>query len=125
VDHPDKDYSGKPMTNTPPWTINLNYTHDFTLWNGGTLKPGVTVKYQTGYYLSWEDEYYPDNWQETHTMLNANMVYNAPSGNWSLSAYMNNITEYAEKRQYMNVGGMGRLSIGDPRTYGATLSVSF
>jgi len=58
-------------------------------------------------------------------MLNANMVYSAPSGNWSLSAYVNNIENYAEKRQYMNVGGQGRMSIGDPRTYGATLSVKF
>jgi iron complex outermembrane receptor protein len=125
VDHPDMDYSGKPMTNTPPWTINLNYTHNFTLWNGGTLKPGVSAKYQTGYRLSWKDDDYPWNYQETHYMLNASMVYNSPGDMWSLSAYMNNITDYAEKRQYMSVAGRGRLSISDPRTYGATLSVKF
>ena len=125
VDHPDMDYSGKPMTNTPPWTINLNYTHNFTLWNGGTLKPGVSVKYQTGYNLSWNDDNYPWNHQETHHMLNASMVYNSPGGRWNLSAYVNNIGNYAEKRQYMEVAGRGRLSIGDPRTFGATLSVKF
>jgi iron complex outermembrane receptor protein len=125
VPHPDVDYSGKPMTNTPPWTINLNYTHNFTLWNGGTLKPAVSVKYQTGYNLSWKDEEHPWNYQETHHMLNASMVYTSPGDMWSLSAYVNNIEDYAEKRQYMSVAGRGRLSIGDPMTYGATLSIRF
>jgi hypothetical protein len=58
-------------------------------------------------------------------MENANMAYNAPSGKWTLSAYVNNIENYAEKRTYMNAGGQGMLDIGDPRTYGAVLSVKF
>jgi hypothetical protein len=43
VAHPDADYKGKPMTNTPPWTINFTYNHNFDLWNGGVLKVGATV----------------------------------------------------------------------------------
>jgi iron complex outermembrane recepter protein len=123
--HPDVDYSGKPMTNTPPWTINLSYNHNFDLWNGGTLKTGFTVKYQTGYMLSWQDSWRPWNYQESHHMENANVAYNDPSGIWTLSAYVNNIENYAEKRTYMNAGGQGQLDIGDPRTYGAVLSVKF
>jgi iron complex outermembrane recepter protein len=123
--HPDMDYSGKPMTNTPPWTINLSYNHNFDLWNGGVLKVGASVKYQTAYQLSWQDSWRPWNYQESHHMENANMAYNDPSGKWNLSVYVNNIENYAEKRTYMNAGGQGMLDIGDPRTYGVVLSVKF
>lgn len=121
----DSDYSGKPMTNTPEWTINMTYSHNFNLWNGGTLKASMTGKYQSAYHLSWNEEDEPGNYQEAHLMENASLAYNHPGGTWSLSAYVNNISNYAEKRNYMNAGGQGLLNISDPRTYGATLSVKF
>jgi iron complex outermembrane receptor protein len=121
----DSDYSGKPMTNTPEWTINLTYNRNFNLWNGGVLKASATVKYQSAYNLSWNEEDEPYNYQEAHFMENASLAYNHPGGTWSLSTYCNNITNYAEKRNYMNAGGMGMLNISDPRTYGAVLTVKF
>jgi len=123
--HPDMSYNGKPMTNTPPWTVNLNYNHNFNLWNGGVFKVGLGIKYQTAYQLSWQDSWRPWNYQETHFMENANLSYNDPSGKWNFSAYVKNISNYAEKRLYMNAGGQGMLMIGDPRTYGGVLSVKF
>jgi iron complex outermembrane recepter protein len=125
VSHPDVDYSGKPMTNTPPWTINLNYSHNFNLWNGGALKAAINAKYMTGYSLAWQEDYLPNCYQETHYMAGANLGYSDPSGKWSLSAYVTNMFNYAEKRNYMNAGGNEMMQIGDPRTYGAVLSVKF
>jgi iron complex outermembrane receptor protein len=118
-------YKGKPMQNTPEWTINLSYNHSFSLWNGGDLKVGVSSKYQSDYRLSWNDDEYPENYQEAFHMENANATYSHPGGVWTLSAYVKNINDYAEKRMYMNAGGQGQLSIGSPRTYGAVLSVKF
>jgi iron complex outermembrane recepter protein len=125
VPHENVIYNGKPMQNTPPLTVNLIYNHNFPLGNGGNIKAGFNAKYQSDYRLSWNEDDYPENYQEAFYMLGANMSYNSPSGKWSLSAYGNNLTNYAEKRMYMNAGGMGQLSIGDPRTYGAVLSVRF
>ncbi|MBN1628073.1 MAG: TonB-dependent receptor, partial [Deltaproteobacteria bacterium] len=114
VDLEDTSYNGKPMQNTPPWTINLSYNHNFNLWNGGTLKAGISSRYQTDYRLSWNDDEYPENYQETFHMENANAAYSHPNGMWTLSAYVNNIFNYAEKRMYMNAGGQGQLGIGNP-----------
>jgi hypothetical protein len=121
----DGDYRGLQMMSTPPWTVNLNYTHNFNLSNGGLVKAGVSVKYQTGYSLSWYKDEYPYNYQETFHTENITAVYTHPDGKWNLSTYVNNITNYAEKTMYMNAGGTGQLSISNPRTYGAVLSVSF
>jgi hypothetical protein len=58
-------------------------------------------------------------------MEDVNLVYNSPEGNMSLSAYVKNIGNYAEKRSLLNMAGTRLLSIGNPRTYGAVLSVKF
>jgi iron complex outermembrane recepter protein len=123
--HPDADYSGRPMSYTPPWTFNLNYSHSFYLWNGGVLKVNPTFKYQTEYRLSWQDSYMPFCLQEKHHMENINMSYSDPSGKWTLAGYVNNIENYAEKRSFMFAGASAYMSIGDPRTYGVQLSVKF
>lgn len=119
----DYDLRGEPMFNTPPWTIVLNYNHNFYLGNGATIKAGITSKYQTSYKLSWKRTDYPYNYQEDFHTENIDVVYMHPDGKWTLSTYVNNITNYAEKRIYMSPGD--KLTIGDPRTYGAVLSVKF
>jgi iron complex outermembrane receptor protein len=112
------------MKNTPPWTVNANYTHSFGLPNGGDLNARIDVKYQTGYRLTWMEDDYPYNWQETHFMGDVSTVYTHPDGKWTLSGYVKNITEYAEKRMF-NSAGEASLSIGNPRTYGVILSVKY
>lgn len=120
----DLDYNGVPISNTPPWTWNATYNHNFYLWNGGALNAGITLKYQTGYRLTWKDDDLPYSYQETHHMENLNIAYSHYNGKWSLSGYVNNIFNYAEKRYYGASGG-GGLTIGSPRTFGAVLSVTF
>jgi len=71
--------------------------------------------------LTWLDSEYPENWQETFHTENINVVYNHPNGKWNISAYVKNISNYAEKLMYMNQ----TVQLGDPRTYGAVLSVKF
>jgi iron complex outermembrane receptor protein len=121
----DEDYSGKPMMNTPEWTVNLSYNHTFDLPNGGALKAAFNSKFQSGYRLSWRTSDYPLNYQEDFHIEDATLTYNHPDGKWSLSAYAKNIFDYAEKRMYMSMGGSGTLTLGEPRTYGATLSVRY
>jgi iron complex outermembrane receptor protein len=122
----DVDYSGKPMMNTPPWTITLNYSHNFNLFNGGIIKANITSKYRTGYQLSWnDDDDYPENYQENYHIDSVSVSYSHPDGKWSLSAYVDNIFNYAEKRFYRGSPMGGSLTIGDPRTYGAVLSVKY
>jgi hypothetical protein len=79
----------------------------------------------SAYNLSWNEDEAPENYQEAHYMENASLAYNHPGGTWGVSAYCNNISNYAEKRSYMKAGGNGLLNISAPRTWGAVLSVKF
>jgi len=118
------DYTGKPMMNTPPWTVNFSYDHSFNLSNGALLRATVSTKVRSAYRLSWNDDDYPLNYQEGYHTEDVQMVYNSAEGKWSLSGFVKNILKYAEKRMYMS-GNSPVMTIGDPRTYGVVLSVKF
>lgn len=126
----DRNYNGKPLTNSPPDTITLSYTHNFTLPNGSAIRAGFNTRYQTEYHLSWKDEMSPWDRQESYHMSDASIVYLHPDKKLSLSLWAKNIEDYAVKRQFREpLTGpnqpAGWLSIGSPRTFGATLSMNF
>lgn len=137
---PDVDYSGKDMALAPHWTINGTYSHNFTLWNGGILTARFEARYQSKYTVNWAAK--SINWstdsetgeyivtiadttatrfQEAYHIENVSLVYSHPKGNWSLTGYVNNLSNYAVKRSMM----MNTMMIGSPRTYGGVLSVRF
>jgi iron complex outermembrane receptor protein len=114
------------MTMSPPWTITLSYSHNFNLSNGAIIKAQVDSRYKTDYHLSWKNGQSPWNYQESCHITNFSAAYTNPTGNWTLSTYVKNIEDYAEKRMYMSPGGgEGITTLGNPRTYGAVLSVNF
>jgi iron complex outermembrane recepter protein len=121
---PSADYTGKTMMNTPPWTINLSWDHSFNLPNGAIIRTTLSTKFRTAYRLSWAEEDYPLNYQEKYHMDDFTAVYTSPEGMWSVSGFVKNIWDYAEKRMYMNGPG-SMMSIGNPRTFGGVLSVKF
>jgi iron complex outermembrane recepter protein len=121
---PFADYTGKSMMNTPPWTVNLSWDHSFNLFNGAIIRTSLSTKIRTAYRLSWADSDYPVNYQEGYHMDDVQAIYTSPEGMWSLSGFVKNIWNYAEKRMYMNGPG-NIMSIGNPRTYGSVLSVKF
>lgn len=122
----DVSYHGVSMANTPDWTVSATYSRNFSLANGGFLKSSITSKYQTSYKLTWKKDDLPYSYQEAHHMEDFSLAYTNPEGKWTLSGYVNNIFNYAEKKFYMSRGtGGGSMTIGDPRTYGGVLSVKF
>jgi iron complex outermembrane receptor protein len=137
---PDINYEGKEMPNAPNWTVNANYSHIFSLPNGGTLKPQLEARYQSKYVLNFnafetgisEDQetgqlsysIYDTSdvrWQEAYYIADFSVAYTHSDGKWSLTGYVKNIDDYAVKRGMM----MGSFQIGPPRTYGAVLSVRY
>jgi len=122
---------GKPLNNAPKLSAVLGYQHRFDLTSGATITPNATLRYTTKYYL----EFYPDasnvagtgmdinkvNVEPTHFMGDFSVNYGHSSGEWSLNAYVKNITNHAEKNGIMRAD----LRLGPPRTYGAVLSVNF
>lgn len=137
----DLDYSDKDMPQAPNWKFNASYAHNFQLPNGGTLKATVDANYTSKTCLNWMakslninidtesgsyEAYVSDTsnvrWQEAYYMGNASLSYIHSDDKWSLTAYVNNIENYAVKRF---LDGQGNMMIGNPRTYGATLTMHF
>jgi iron complex outermembrane receptor protein len=136
----DLDYEDEDMPQAPNWKVNANYTHNFILPNGGSLTAGVEASYTSKYVLNWMakslstelDDYgnytatvedtSDVRWQEAYILADLSLVYSDPEGKWSVTGYVKNVTDYAVK-QFLD--GMGNLMIGDPMTYGATLSMRF
>jgi iron complex outermembrane recepter protein len=121
---------GKPLNNAPKLSLVANYEHRFDLTSGATITPRINIRYTSKYYL----EFYPDpgnvpsymdvnkvNTEQSHIMGDFSINYGHSSGEWSLNAYVKNITNHAEKIGLMRAD----LRLGPPRTYGAVLSLNF
>jgi hypothetical protein len=59
--------------------------------------------------------------QEAHHLSNISAIYESPDGKWTLTGYIRNLEDYAEKKNFM----MDSMMIGPPTTYGGVLSVRY
>jgi iron complex outermembrane recepter protein len=128
---PDVSYNDRVPTDSPKWTINLNYSHVFNFSNGSAITASYDTRYQTHYIISLPDtfmgtDYHGYKDQEAHHIDNLNLVYANSDGKWTLSAYVKNMWNYAEKR-FMDMPTQAgpNMTVGPPRTYGGVLSVKF
>jgi outer membrane receptor protein involved in Fe transport len=119
------NYNGKRATYSAEWSVHASYQHIFDLGSLGRLVPKVDMQYKSDYYLDFQDDWHPYNYQEPYTIYNASLAFNHASGRWSLNAYVKNITEYAAKTFWQTRMNNPSLGITDPRTFGAVLSVKF
>jgi hypothetical protein len=108
--------------------MTASYERNIPIGSIGTLTPRIDMQHKTSYTMLWnpgdadEGGY---SYQEPYYTWDASASFNHASGRWSLNAYVKNITNYAVKKSYMGFTGSQSLRIGDPRTYGASLSVKF
>jgi iron complex outermembrane receptor protein len=117
-----KDYSGYTNTFSPKWTITSSYEHIFALGSYGMLTPYIDLEYKTSYFLDYYNK--PITYQEAYYLINGFLTFTPSSGVWTLNGYVKNATNYAVKNFFINMGTPS-LGIGNPRTYGAVLSVKF
>ncbi len=117
-------YNGKPMTNSPAWTVSLSYTHKFNFDNGASIDWRIDSKYKSDFRMTWKDEEYPLNYQESFINGDLTAIYYNPDGKFTMSAYVKNVRDYAEKRSYVGAP-VYQMRIGAPRTYGGVISVKF
>lgn len=118
------DYTGLPMTNAPKWTFSTVYSHRFGLWNGGFIETQVELLYKTHFRLTWDKDDYPYNYQESYHCTNLSATYNDPNDRWNFTGYVRNLEDYAVKNGYFPAPD-NQAYLGNPRTYGAILSVRY
>jgi hypothetical protein len=112
------------MTSSPKFTITLNYSHNFMFSNGSSVKFMLDTRYKTSYRLSWKKDDYVYNYQEPCHITGLSSIYSNSDGKWTFTGYVKNLENYAEKRGYMG-DPINEMMVGNPRTYGAVLSVNF
>jgi iron complex outermembrane recepter protein len=93
---PDSTNSGGPAKGdtvpfVPEYNGALSIIKVFDLGNGGTLTPRLDYAYRDDVFFKADNN--PDNVQESHSIVNANVSWNSPSDKYALTLYLNNITD--------------------------------
>ena len=133
-------YTGNRLPNTPRFKLSVNTEYTIELGRYGSLSPR--------YDFTWTDDVFfdpsegrgaPNNdaelflpdytiGQKAHWLHNARLTYRTPGGNLELSGWVRNFTNETYKSLAFDAsaaaGLIGNL-LGDPRTYGASVTVSF
>jgi len=124
---PDQDLSGRPVTRAPEWTAGVDLTWQRALNNGSGLRALVGVYYEdesTNYYAADGEQF--DTFLQSHTLVNANITWTAPSGVWYLSAFGKNLTDERYRNASQYVGGLWTFATyAPPRTYGVEVGINY
>lgn len=114
------DVSGNKITRTPPFTINVGLDYSKQLTNG-TLGASLSYYYSDKFYFDVSNRVY----QDAYGLLNARLSYTLPNDRVTVSLWGNNLTD-EEPIQGISINNLGdRGTLGEPLTYGVSLSVVY
>jgi iron complex outermembrane recepter protein len=136
--------SGRPLRHAPDFSFTGMYEHQFVMPGGGTLAPRISLHYETESTITAFNDIYPNLYQgagaqDAYTQTDVSLRYDAPQGNWTVEAFVQNLEDEEVKTDIYNVGASnngsptsGPTSLGTwmgfynpPRTYGLRLHVNF
>lgn len=123
------DCSGLPLTRAPKWTISADYSHVFELADGGNFTANGSYIYTSSRYLDahlLEHDKAPG-----YSLFNADITYNSPRRDWSLTAYIRNIGDVVAPITGFSLADTALAPfvtgavLQPPRTYGGRFTVNF
>ncbi|WP_428152163.1 TonB-dependent receptor [Brevundimonas sp.] len=120
------DYSGVALPGAADWVVSAGYEQRFPLNSGAAFVAGIATQYKSDAWMWYTRE--PGNFQEAHTRTDVSLAYEAASGNWTARAFVRNIENDAVLLQGSPAdanAGVPYNMLNSPRTYGASLSVTF
>jgi iron complex outermembrane receptor protein len=124
---PIVDCAGKPVPNAPMWNASLSWQHTFHLPGDSTIVAGVRSNIQSDTDLTIGAPAFAH--QKAYQITDLTLTYKAAEDRWSLSAYVNNVTNsqvFNNAQQSFNSGDRTWWgNILPPRTYGVRASVNF
>lgn len=139
-DFPDMlDFSGNRLVQAPEFSMSLNYEHFFELTNGALIKPKIRVSYSSEIWFDPANRgNRPEGFrglpfaadidrQSAYTKVDLSLSYLPVDANWSVEAFMNNVTneEIKSDQGRWNNNPVPNFMWQDPRTFGVRLKVSF
>lgn len=121
----DTDCAGKPTINSPKWSVNLAYQHTFELGGGFKLTPGARAQIQSSQYFNVN--YIEAEKQTGYAMADAFLTLDGPDRKWSLTAFINNITdeEVFARTGLRPILNFSIATLRPPRTFGVRGTVNF
>jgi iron complex outermembrane receptor protein len=136
--------AGRPLRHAPDFSFTGTYEHKFTMPGGGALVPRLSLHYETETIITAFNEVYPDLYQgagaqDAYTQTDVSLRYEAPKGNWTVEAFVQNLEDEEVKTDIQNVGsssdgtptraptnlGTWLAFYNPPRTYGLRTHVNF
>lgn len=120
------DCSGKPVVNAPRWVVNAGYEHTFDLGGAGRIIAGADTRIESSRFLSID--FLAQGTQDSYMMSNARLTYETASGNFALTAFVNNIEDelvFSNSLQSPAKAGVIYNQLRPPRTYGVRGTIKF
>lgn len=115
---------GRPLANSPEWSVMANTAYQFTLRDNYHVVPSVDAR--------WETKEYRDLLGTQMLVSPQHMIANASvtvdhGGPWHVEVWMHNITnrQYVTEAYQVVAAGMAGLVWNMPRTYGVTFGTTF
>ncbi|WP_410209593.1 TonB-dependent receptor [Aquirhabdus sp.] len=122
------DYSGNKFVRSPEWTSSLSSEYDIPLGNGSKIKLAGDARYQSKFYFYANNQTDPNLAQNAYVLGNARISFIPANNKFTLTAYVNNITD-KQYKQHTLPGTSGATGStvwwGDPRTFGVSATTKF
>jgi len=117
--------SGRPVSQSPEWTLNLSYTRSFELANGSRIDAQIGTQIQSKYWVG--EEYLPGQLQEGVMVSDASLTWRAPRNRFTVSAFIDNIENEAVKSGSFAQPVLAApfVILRPPRTYGMRVGFDF
>lgn len=132
-------FIGTTLQNAPKFSSTLTYSHNFLLANGSRVTPRISGIYKTKYWsmgaggpgnsglnvvIKAADD--PTNpyylaWQQSYATWDASLAWDKADGKFTVNGYVKNLTNEVVMSGYT----YSNISIGAPRTWGATFTANF
>lgn len=121
------DCSGYPLNRAPKWSGNVGISQILHLANGGNFTFDGDLNFASKRYVS--NTYTANSLAKAYGILSASITYNGPNEQWSIGAFVRNITNTlayvggGEQSPY--VPQYLTSAVQPPRTYGIRARVNF
>ncbi len=133
----NEEFSGNRLQNSPKYSVSLSATYDFDMGRLGTIKPG--------YFSTWTDDvsfdkaegrglvnqfgqtFLPKNaiGQQAFWLHNLRLEWANQSESISVAGWVRNATNKVYKLFAFETGDYAGILVGDPRTYGADITLTW
>ena len=107
-------------------TLGLNYNHDFS--SGGSVGARILGNYNSGFWADQSNAFGSSGDEDdSFFVANASVSYTSSSGHWTLTGYVNNLTDEEYYTSGLSVAGnLSQIATaGNPRHLGVRLRYDF